>query len=32
LTILVSTGKRSALTITRARILLKADQATGGPA
>ncbi len=29
---LVSAGKRSALTITRARILLKADQATGGPA
>src|SRR5262245_5137330 len=29
---LVAAGKRSALTITRARILLKADQATGGPA
>ena len=29
---LVSAGKRSALTITRARILLKADQAPGGPA
>jgi len=29
---LVSSGKRSALTITRARILLKADQAEGGPA
>jgi transposase len=29
---LVSAGKRSALTITRARILLKADQAEGGPA
>lgn len=29
---LVSSGKRSALTITRARILLKADQADGGPA
>jgi transposase len=29
---LVSAGKRSALTITRARILLKADQADGGPA
>src|SRR5262249_22467921 len=29
---LVKAGKRSALTITRARILLKADQATGGPA
>ena len=32
LTGLVSAGKRSALTITRARILLKADQAEGGPA
>jgi transposase len=32
LTGLVSAGKRSALTITRARILLKADQAAGGPA
>lgn len=29
---LLSAGKRSALTITRARILLKADQADGGPA
>ena len=29
---LVSSGKRSALTIPRARILLKADQAPGGPA
>ena len=29
---LVSAGRRSALTITRARILLKADQAPGGPA
>lgn len=29
---LVSAGKRSALTITRARVLLKADQADGGPA
>jgi transposase len=29
---LVSAGKRSALTLTRARILLKADQADGGPA
>jgi transposase len=29
---MVSAGKRSALTITRARILLKADQADGGPA
>jgi len=28
----VSAGRRSALTITRARILLKADQADGGPA
>jgi transposase len=27
-----SAGKRSALTLTRARILLKADQADGGPA
>ena len=32
LTALISAGKRSALTITRARILLKADQADGGPA
>jgi len=32
LTGLVSAGKRSALTITRAGILLKADQADGGPA
>jgi transposase len=32
LTALVSAGSRSALTITRARILLKADQADGGPA
>jgi transposase len=32
LTGLVSAGKRSALTLTRARILLKADQADGGPA
>ena len=32
LTGLVSAGKRSALSITRARILLKADQAEGGPA
>lgn len=32
LTDLVSAGKRSALTITRARVLLKADQADGGPA
>jgi hypothetical protein len=29
---LVSAGRRSARTITRARILLKADQADGGPA
>jgi transposase len=29
---LLSAGKRSALTLTRARILLKADQAPGGPA
>jgi hypothetical protein len=29
---LLKSGKRSALTLTRARILLKADQATGGPA
>jgi transposase len=29
---LVSAGKRSARTLTRARILLKADQAAGGPA
>jgi transposase len=29
---LLSAGKRSALTLARARILLKADQATGGPA
>jgi hypothetical protein len=28
----VSAGKRSALTITRARVVLKADQAPGGPA
>jgi transposase len=32
LTRLVSAGKRSARTLTRARILLKADQAQGGPA
>jgi transposase len=32
LTGLVSAGKRSALTITHARVLLKADQADGGPA
>jgi transposase len=32
LTALVSAGKRSALTLTRARILLKANQADGGPA
>jgi Homeodomain-like domain len=32
LTGLVSAGKRPALTITRARILLRADQAEGGPA
>jgi transposase len=32
LTALISAGKRSALTLTRARILLKADQAPGGPA
>ena len=32
LTDLLSAGKRSALTLTRARILLKADQADGGPA
>jgi len=32
LTALLSAGKRSALTLTRARILLKADQADGGPA
>jgi transposase len=32
LSALVKAGKRSALTITRARILLKADQAEGGPA
>ena len=31
LTDLISAGKRSALAITRARILLKADQAEGGP-
>lgn len=31
LTKLVSAGRRSARTITRARILLKADQADGGP-
>src|SRR4051812_4383904 len=29
---LLSAGKRSALTLTRARILLKADQVEGGPA
>lgn len=29
---LVSAGRRSARTLTRARILLKADQAEGGPA
>jgi len=29
---LVSVGKRSARTLTRARVLLKADQAAGGPA
>jgi len=29
---LLSAGKRSALTLTRARILLKADQGDGGPA
>src|SRR5437764_805111 len=29
---LTSSGKRSARTLTRARILLKADQAQGGPA
>src|SRR5690242_11952024 len=29
---LVSAGKRSARTLTRTRILLKADQAKGGPA
>ena len=29
---LLSAGKRSALTLTRARVLLKADQAAGGPA
>ena len=29
---LLSAGKRSALPLTRARILLKADQAPGGPA
>src|SRR5215213_6422469 len=32
LTRLVSAGKRSARTLTRARVLLKADQAPGGPA
>ena len=32
LTALVSAGKRSALTLSRARLLLKADQADGGPA
>ena len=32
LTDLLSAGKRSALTLTRARILLKADQADSGPA
>src|SRR3954447_14891268 len=29
---LVSAGRRSARTLTRARVLLKADQADGGPA
>ena len=29
---LISSGKRSARTLTRAHILLKADQADGGPA
>ena len=29
---LLSAGKRSARTLTRARVLLKADQAAGGPA
>jgi transposase len=32
LTAMMAAGKRSALTLTRARILLKADQADGGPA
>jgi len=32
LTEMVRVGRRSALTLTRARILLKADQAAGGPA
>ena len=32
LTALISSGKRSALTLTRARILLKADDAAGSPA
>lgn len=32
LTQLISAGKRSALAITRARILLKADEGLGGPA
>jgi transposase len=32
LTALLSAGKRSALALTRARILRKADQAPGGPA
>jgi transposase len=32
LSALLSAGKRSALTLSRARILLKADQADGGPA
>src|SRR4051812_8217996 len=32
LTRLIGSGRRSARTITRARILLKADQAPGGPA
>jgi transposase len=32
LEVLVRAGKRSARTITRARVLLKADQADGGPA
>jgi hypothetical protein len=29
---LLATGRRLTLTLTRARILLKADQADGGPA
>ena len=32
LTEMVRVGRRSALTLTRARVLLKADQAAGGPA